>query len=333
MQTKPRSIKAKRENSISAWEKWSNGEISGLERDKYSKPYLDIVGLESGTTADVDAIREIRNQARKELYSAKRAEKARLTNIEESKRLLRNAKRQKSEKNRLRTFAKAEVKAQKAAQYDDKAKSKIAKSAEIEIAAMRAKEQVRQKEEKVKSKLLAGELKITNEMQQSLIKGKKTPEELANSIQRWKDATERSVRKSMDKKEETNRVMQQSNYRKDTDREPGIEWKGGQLRSGSMSGEVMNPVMAAIEFADKYHRSSMPPNNIVPNVNVRGTNDNEEIIDGKVDSSIIAEICRQSRAGIQPDTKDLIRWINEWCADNDIAEIDLFADDADLFDT
>lgn len=330
---KPRSIKGKREQSENAWKQWNEKQINGIERDRLSMPFLRLAGLESGAPNDVDTVLAARREVQRAEYAARRAEMAAENQRQESKRLLRNAARRKDENNRLRGYAQAEKAAQKVDVWLAKAEERKTVATVKEREVSQTKERIREKERKISDSALPGMLKTQRDMQQSLIKGKKTEADVADSVQRYRDANERTKRAAIENKEAKEAIRKRDNYRRINERQPGTEWGGGQLRSGSIAGEVMQPEMAALNFADKYHRSSMPGKDIVPNVNVRGENEAGEIIETKVPLKIIEQIARESKAGSQPDTRKLLQWLRMFCDEEQIEDIDLFADDADLFDT
>jgi len=319
--SKPRSIKAKREQAERAWSAWESGEINGADRNALSAPFLSIAGLEVGQPRDVERVLLARADVRRAEYAARRAIAAAERNTTESKRLLRNAKRQKVERNQLRTYAKAEILAQKADAFLSKAvvKTNEAKSKEYTVDFTR--NAIRQKEKRIADKLVNGELAIRRKSLQGADK-------LNESVQRYRDYTERTVRKAADSKEKKEAIRKQDNYRGDSNRLPGIPWKGGQLRAGTMTGETMHPLMAAAEFADKYFRSTLPNSDISPATSVRGMNGEGKIIEATVPTGIIDRMKAECKAGKQPDTSELEEWLNEWCDENEIDEIDLFADEA-----
>lgn len=330
----PRSIRGKRELANDAWEKWQNGEINGKERDDKSKPYLSVGAIDVGTPADVDAIREARKEASKAAAAEKRSNAAKERHEAESRALLRQARRQ-SGNRQLNTQAKAEKEAQAAAKFE--ARVHAAKQREYDSlnATSKLREAVREREQNIAQRLAPGELKIIKEMEATVASGKRTQEQRDASIQRWKDASEKTIRNSAKIKEDKIVALAKKGFKEDTDREPGIKWKGGQLRSGSMAGEVMPIAQAVSFFADKYAKSTMPDVDITPNVHIRGIGPLGEQVTVKVPQEFIEDLKNQANdnPGKTPNASKLIQWASEWCAENGVDEIDMYADDADEFDT
>jgi len=190
---------------------------------------------------------------------------------------------------------------------------------------------VYEREKEIDRKLDGGKLKITREMEQSLIDGKRSKEQRDQSVDKWANATERTIRQSMRAKSERVQREQADESRTVSLKQPGIEWKGGQLRAGNMQGQKMDPTIAAAEIVDKYHRSSMPKLGILPNLNARGETPNGEILEVKIPEEIAREIMRQSKAGINPDPTQLINLLVDFCNKYDIDKIDLYADDSDEY--
>ena len=193
------------------------------------------------------------------------------------------------------------------------------------------RQSVYERERDIDRRLAKGKLKITLEMEQSLIDGKRTQEQRDKSVDRWANATERTIRQSMKAKSERVASEQADASRTVSEKQPGIEWKGGQLRAGSMQGQKMNPVVAAAEIVDKYNRSSMPKLGILPNMNARGETADGEILEIKIPESITREIMRQAQTSGNPDPSALIELLLAFCRQYDIAEIDLYADDSDEY--
>ena len=151
--------------------------------------------------------------------------------------------------------------------------------------------------------------------------GRRSAESFDRGIQRYRDATEKTIRKS-----ELSKRQFGANAAT-----PGIEWQGGQLRAGSVRGEVMPAELACILFIDKYHRSSMPKNGIVPNVSVSGVNTDGEVVTVKVPEDIMQAVYQDSANGVQPDATAMIEWLDSIAAEYDIYdnEFDMYADDSD----
>ena len=318
---KPRSIKRKRQLAYDAWIDWQNGEMSGIERDERSKYYLEYAGLDSGIVFDADAIVEKRRAQRKAEYGEMRAKLAADKREEENRVLAKRAKRQ-NEKNREKTLKAIERNEYSADKLLYKAAQKRTLVNDIAFSVSVEKNNIANREKAIREKLAVGANKIFKESKQK-------PEKRDKGIQNWQDSAERSIRKAIDDNAKKEAILKQENYRKDNDRKPGIEWKGGQLRSGNMTGQKTDYRLAALEIADKYFRSTMPRFGIVPNMNVRGESGGE-IIDASVPVEIVAAMMKQAKDGQQPDATELIEWLQEWCEENEIDddEIDLFADNA-----
>jgi hypothetical protein len=322
--SKPRSISAKRQQMVDAWKKWENKEIDGATRDALSLPYLNLGRLEYGTANDVDQIRELHAKASKIKASEKRADKAATKHEKEAKALLKKAAKLPLEKS-LKLSAKAEKEMQAAEKLRLKAKASHLQALNAEKEAALTRVNAEKREPDINTRLAPGELKVIRDMEKALLSGKKTVLERDESVQRWRDAAELAMRKGA--------ATQAAKVR--SQRQPGVPWKGGQLRSGSMAGQRLDPAFAAFEFASKYAASSMPKNGIMPNVNIRGQDSSGEVYIDKIPVDIMEEIKDAAKAdpNMVPNIDRLMKWILDWCRDNDIDEIDLFADDADLFDT
>lgn len=179
---------------------------------------------------------------------------------------------------------------------------------------------INEKEKTIASRLEPGTRQIYMTGIGKVEAGKRSVASLDKAIQSYRDSTEKQVRQSIE-----NRSNRESSA------VPGIEWNGGRLAAGSTKGETMDPSLAAFSIVDKYHRSSMPANGIVPNLSVSGMNTDGEVVTGKVPEEIVRRLYEQSISGIQPDPTELAEWLDEWVSENDIYdnEVDLFGDDSD----
>lgn len=329
---KPRSISGKRAQMAQAWQAWLNSEISGAERDRLSAPYLAISGLSSGTLQDADTSRANELAAKKAASAANRAGKSILHHNAMALKYERNARRAKTFKTQTKNLVFAE-------KEHGKADRKRAIKAEyLDIAASHRRtlymhrDNVRDNEAIIASKLLAGEHSIWQSMDKGIQSGKTSHEKRDKAVERWRDSTERNIRLIAEARAKQRAELAALGI-VETTKQPGVDWQGGQLRAGDMPGHVMPYAIAALSFVDKYTRSTMPNSGIVPNLNVSGKGaDGIDYID-KVPSEIMEKIQGEISEGIEPSMVALLKWLSDFCEMHGIDLVALFADDADEFDT
>ena len=320
---KPRSLSAKKSQAEQAWQAWQSGTIDAYTRDDLAKPYLNTVGLSLGMPDDVERVRALAAASGKLAQASKRSAKAADTRERSSAALFRKAESMPAGK-ALKTQAKAEKLLQEAEAFKLKADATGSASADLLKQASIQVAEVTLREQRINDKLAAGELKIFREMEASIASGKKTYMQRDESATKWREAAEHAIRDGMAKQA----AKLAANPRK-----PGVPWKGGTLRSGSMAGQKMSPAFAIFELVNKYVYSSMPANGIVPNLNIRGDSSDGDTYVDKVPIGILDRIGKAAMAAPDaiPDTSELEDWVENWIEDRDIEEIDLFADDADMF--
>lgn len=319
-----RSIKYKREAAIDAWNEWSNGKITGKERDEKASKYLDYSGMKSGSISDIEAVIAEQKAARYSEILANRAYRASERHDIKSSLLLDKAEKAETEKEKLKVLARAEKEAQKSSFYADKSESNKRLSENYLESKRRIISLVSEKEKSISEKLRNGEIKITAESKQAIISGKREISDVEASIQRWKDSVERSIRVSSEKK--AAKEIERAKDRYKEGKQPGIEWKGGELRAGTMSGQTLPVEIAAYELVDKYMRSTMPKNGIVPKITVRGMGPDGEILEDTVPREIMERIMIKAIDGDddeEPASRELIAWLLSFQEDNEVDDIEL----------